>query len=250
MNRQEVSGLHTDDLVWKTVHLNIVGATPGDYKVLNIPGSPFVALKGNRANTWIVVNTDTGQISRYTRGTKADVRVALISSERSLLQDLDLARQQEAERPLREAEEARRKTEYQWYKHGPGLYITPFCKVEDEESDNEEGLSYGPFRDDDDGSGSRADAEEIYYGLLNSNPNITTNLIEADSREDAVKMIGHVWIADGIEKGPPVDPRQLAMTFNPKPPTRTSTSRPTTRQSARTKSVMSPKIARLIEKYQ
>jgi hypothetical protein len=245
MSHQEVPGLHTGALVWKTVHLNRVGYTPGDYKVLNIPGSPFVALKGNRPNTWVVVHAESGQISRYTRGTKADARLALVQSERSLLQDLELARQQEAERPMREAEEKRRLAVFQWTTHGPGLYITPFCKVEDEESDNEEGVYYGPYRDNENGAGTRDDAVKTYYELLNKNPDVETNLIEADSRENAVKMIGHIWIANGLEKGPPVDPRQLGLSFERQPSTHTSPPRP----SSKTKSAMSSKVARLVEKY-
>jgi len=175
---------------------------------------------------WGVVHVDLEsgigkQIDYLYRGdTHSIVRDWILRSERKLLEKQEAARRWEKERPLREAEEARQK-HLQWLDlHGPGLYITPLCKLDDPENDEDAGYIYGPFQDDDhNGRGGPEEAEALYWSaihdarheLSSDNP---INLIEAASRDDALKGIGHVWITNGLEKGPPVDPRQEALPFD------------------------------------
>lgn len=220
-----------DKPIWRTVHLKLESSRQpgvfkeGDYKGLIVPGHESIMAFPMDGKRWSVVHVDlesgTGkQINYLYRGdTHSIVRDWILQSERKLLKEQEEKRKWEEERPLREAEEARQK-HLQWLDlHGPGLYITPLCKIDDSESDENTGNLYGPFQDDDrNGLGGPDEAEALYWSAIHDarhelSSSKPINLIEAASREDALKGIGHVWITNGLEKGPPVDPRQAALPF-------------------------------------
>lgn len=275
MATEHLPVLHNGNAVWQSMTLAVADGPGGSlnpphtFKVLHIEGSPFVAIPGARANTWTVVKIDSGQIVRYTRGTKSDARMALINSERNYIDDLEMAqraaKQAEDERHQRKTlDQARQEVERRQALeiHGPGLYITPFCMISDDEDDeDEEGFSFGPFNDDAD-LGDAEEAEAVYWQVLpQAPPDTHVALIEAPSRADALLGNGHVWIIDGLEKGPPVDPRQVGFDFDKPRPNRISstqhqtpvrkpaTAKTTVRKAATKTPKRSAALSKVLTKY-
>ena len=221
----------TDKLVWRTIHFKLEsnhhfgGFREDDYKGLVLPGHESILAVPAGGSQWVLIHLDGSgkgkEVNRLYRGVNHSiVKEWILKSERQILEKQEAERKWEEERPLREAEEAKQK-HLQWLDlHGPGLYIAPLCKIDDSDSDENEGNIYGPFQDDDqNGLGGPEEAEALYWSaihdarheLSNDNP---INLIEAASRDDALKGIGHVWITNGIERGPAVDPRQVTLPFD------------------------------------
>ena len=78
---------HTGNPVWTTISLPASGA-PGfqkDRKALRI-GDSCVAAVQEAGNRWKILHIDTGREIRWTMGTRADMRVALMESERDMLE--------------------------------------------------------------------------------------------------------------------------------------------------------------------
>jgi hypothetical protein len=89
--------------------------------------------------------------------------------------------------------------------NGPGLYIVHGSRPrhsEEERFDNFESAEEGAY----DVLGWYRDNAEGTF------PSI--QVIEADSREDAVKGRGHVWWQNGVTRGPAVSPRQAGFSFH------------------------------------
>lgn len=97
-------------------------------------------------------------------------------------------------------------------KHGPGLYVTFPLSASANMTSTRGGrdAERGPYQ-------SYEKAEEkawkLYQEILQMHGprslNLPVHIIEAGSRTEAERDVGHVWWTDGQFRGPPVDSRQM-----------------------------------------
>ncbi len=225
---------HTDDMSWVTMSLPMRGGQVHEYKGLRIGDDPFIAVRSDgpqgTSNKFYIYDIRSGTSSgRLARGARSDIYRAL---KRELQESIERA-ERKRQQAIYEAEEAQKEVEQRKLdhedNHGPGFYILPYYSIPeiagDDESDSdlygaEEGDALGPFHrqeterrsiaEDQAGTETLEDIEDLYWALWKKLPSKHAPfiLIEAANRKNALARHGHVWISDGLEKGPPVDPRQ------------------------------------------
>lgn len=234
----------TKDMQWTTATLQFGDRGEAhEYTGLRIDGEPFIAIRADgprgTSNRFYIHDIHSGREVSFARGNRADIYRAL---KRTLAESIARAEREQQDMVRQTKEKEKRERERQIdhaVNHGPGFYIAPFYSIseisggaEPLDADNlygeAEGDCLGPFPRDIETVARRSNAMDV-YGIENledienlyweffkklpaqSPPFI---LIEAQSRKDALAGRGHIWIADGIEKGPAVDPRQTGFTWS------------------------------------
>jgi len=216
-----------------------------NYTGLRIADEPFIAIRADgpqgTSNRFYIHDIRGGQQTSFVRGNRTDIYRALKRALNESLATEERDRQQAILRSKEEREKEQERLAEHFNNHGPGFYITPFYSIPEISGGSEplgaddlygeaEGDCLGPFpRDIENLPGTRwsnavdvygvqnlEDIENLYWELFKKLPaqSPTFMLIEAQSRQNALAGRGHVWIADGLEKGPSVDPRQTGFAWS------------------------------------
>lgn len=246
MAQRSPARLDTKDLQWDTVPLRLGGRGElHNYTGLRIADEPFIAIRADgpqgTSNRFYIHDIRGGQQTSFVRGNRTDIYRALKRALNESLATEERDRQQAILRSKEEREKEQERLAEHFNNHGPGFYITPFYSIPEISGGSEplgaddlygeaEGDCLGPFpRDIENLPGTRwsnavdvygvqnlEDIENLYWELFKKLPaqSPTFMLIEAQSRQNALAGRGHVWIADGLEKGPSVDPRQTGFAWS------------------------------------
>jgi hypothetical protein len=97
-------------------------------------------------------------------------------------------------------------------KHGPGLYVTFVLSASANMTSTRGGrdAERGPYQDYDK---VEEKAWKLYQEILQMHGprslNLPVHIIEANSRTEAERDVGHVWWTNGQFRGAPIDPRQM-----------------------------------------
>jgi hypothetical protein len=247
--RPQTQRLDTRDMKWVTMTLRLASRASNqrqdafEYKGLRIADEPFIAIRSDgpqgTSNRFYIYDIRNGEEAGFARGNQTEIYRAL---KRVLANSIERA-ERERKHAIHQAKEEKKEEEARRTSHannhGPGFYITPFYSIPEivggREMDEDlygapEGDCLGPFhRDIEDrpfdqwsnaeewlGPNTLTDVEALYWELWKKLPakHPPFKLIEAQSRQDALAGRGYVWIVDGLEKGPPPDPRQTGFAWS------------------------------------
>jgi hypothetical protein len=116
------------------------------------------------------------------------------------------AKEKRAASPSKNAPHAKRYVKGEKSVAGTGLYVTNGY-LADANNPDPRAIAHGPF---DDLDLAEVSAANRWRELLDMRLTylLPVQVIESQSEEDAIQGIGHVWWSNGVQKGPPVDPRQ------------------------------------------
>jgi hypothetical protein len=238
--------LDTKDMQWDTVPLRLgERGELHNYTGLRIVDEPFIAIREDgpqgTSNRFYIHDIHSGRETSFVRGNRTDIYRSLKRALNESLATAERERQAAIHHSKKEREKEQERLADHFNNHGPGFYITPFYSIPEIAGDNEpidadglygdaEGDCLGPFpRDIQNLPGTRQsnavdmyggetleDVENLYWDFFKRLPpnHQPFMLIEAQSRKDALAGRGHVWIVDGLEKGPPVDPRQTGFAWS------------------------------------